>query len=122
MRVWGQLIGQVGAGSVLPLGALRQVERNQKERHVTSYTAPRLTALIYAYKRISSFLGHEMREKREKAVRKEVKRREGDGEEEGRGREGKGGKGGGLFRCSHLPLSCLGVVAPLPPDRRTAAE
>lgn len=28
---------------------------------------------------------------------------------------------GSLFRCSLLPLSRLGVVAPLPSDRRAAA-
>lgn len=51
-------------------------------------------------------------------------RREGE-EEERWGEEGKveGVKGrGGLFRCSLLLLSRLGVVAPLPPDRRPAAE
>lgn len=45
----GQVMGQVGAGSVLPPAVYRQVERNQQERHIGPYTTRRVSASLCAY-------------------------------------------------------------------------
>lgn len=59
----GQVMGQVGAGSVLPPAVYRQVERDQQERHIGTYTTRRVSASLCAYERSTSFFRQRMGEK-----------------------------------------------------------
>lgn len=63
----GQVMGQVGAGSVLPPAVHRQVGRDRQDRHTRAYTARRVPASLCAYERSTSFPCPRM-EEREKEV------------------------------------------------------
>lgn len=55
VRTWGQVLGQVGPGSVLPPASLKQVERSQQERR---HSTTLVFASLCAYERSNSFLRH----------------------------------------------------------------